>query len=85
MSKLISDLLQVVAYVGGPLLLGLVFIYGIRATRRRDNSPAMREVTDRATKDIYDQNDIERERREKAAEKSGKVIDVIERKSGTTG
>lgn len=85
MSNLISDLLQIVAYVGGPLLLGLVFIYGIRATRRRDRSPAMREATDRATKDIYDQSDSERERREKAAEKSDKVIDVIERKSGTTG
>ncbi|HML27958.1 MAG TPA: hypothetical protein PKE16_03800 [Hyphomicrobium sp.] len=85
MSTLISNILFVAAVIGGPILLGLLYIYGIKATRETDRIPHARDVTDRATKDLYDQSDAEREQQEKAAEHSGKLVDVIERKTGTTG
>ncbi|MBS0235282.1 MAG: hypothetical protein JSR99_17580 [Proteobacteria bacterium] len=84
MSTFISDILMVAAVVGGPILLAVLYVYGMRATRQKDRQPHSRDITDRATKDLYEKSDAERERREKAAENSKNVIDVIERKTGTS-
>jgi hypothetical protein len=85
MSALISNILFVTAVIGGPILLGLLYINGMRATREKDRTPHARDVTDRATKDLYAQSDAEREQQEKSAERSSRIVDVIERKTGTTG
>jgi hypothetical protein len=85
MTTFISDTLMVAAVVGGPVLLGLLYVYGIRATHQKDKNPHSRDVTETATRDLYEQSDDERERQEKAAAGSKKIIDVIERKTGTTG
>jgi len=75
---------MVAAVVGGPVLLAVLYVYGMRATRQKDNQPHSRDVTERATKDLYEESDAERENREAAAEGSENVIDVIERKTGTS-
>ena len=84
-SKIISDIFLVAAVVAGPVLLGLLYVYGIRATNQKDRQPHSRDATDQATKALYAQSDAERERREKEAQHSSKTVDVIERKTGTTG
>ncbi len=81
----LSNFLFIVAVIGGPVLLGLLYVYGIRGTREKDKHPHSRDATETATKTLYKESDVEREHQEKAAEGSNKVIDVIERKTGTTG
>lgn len=85
MSTLVSNILFIAAIIGGPILLGLLYVYGMRGTREKDRQPHSRDVTDLATKALYERSDAEREHREKAAAHSDKTIDVIERKTGTTG
>lgn len=85
MPTLISNVLFIAAVIGGPILLGLLYIYGMRGTREKDKHPHSRDATERATKTLYEQSDAEREHQEKAAEGSKNVIDVIKRKTGTTG
>lgn len=85
MTTFISDALLVAAVIGGPVLLGLLYVYGIRATNQKDKRPHSRDVTDAATKDIYERSETDRENKEKAAQGSNKIIDVVERKTGTTG
>lgn len=81
----LSSLLFVVAVVGGPIVLAMLYVYGMKATHDKDRSPFSREGTDRATKELYRQSEAEREHQEKAAARSDKIVDVIERKTGTTG
>ena len=79
-----SNLLMVLAVVGGPVLLGFLFYRGQRASRQRGNEPRMQEVTERGTEMVYSSAERERDKKEQAAE-SSKPIDVAERKAGLTG
>ncbi|HET6389220.1 hypothetical protein [Hyphomicrobium sp.] len=78
-----SNLLQVLAYMVGPVVLGVMIIYGISRTWK-SRSPVA-DAQDDATRDLYAEADEEREAKEKRKQKSSNPIDVIERKSGTTG
>jgi hypothetical protein len=81
MGDVMSNAMQVLAYIVGPVLLGVVIYYGIRRSgkSRRD------AVRDGATKKVYAENEIDREAQATAAQRSSKLIDRIERKTGTTG
>jgi len=85
MSQIISDAFLIAAVIGGPLLLALFYVYGMNATRQLDKHPHSRDATERATKDLYHRDEEERDRQEKSAEKSKNLVDIIERKTGTTG
>ncbi|CCB66822.1 MULTISPECIES: hypothetical protein [unclassified Hyphomicrobium] len=81
----LSNLMFVAAVIGGPIVLALLYLYGMKTTREKDRIPHSRDITDRATKELYKESEAEREHQEKAAARSDKIVDVIERKTGTTG
>ncbi|WP_414463791.1 hypothetical protein [Hyphomicrobium sp. DY-1] len=81
----LSNLIFVAAVVGGPVVLALLYLYGMKTTREKDRIPHSRDITDRATKELYNESEAEREHQEKAAARSDKIVDVIERKTGTSG
>ncbi len=78
-----SNLLAVLAYIVGPIVLGVMIVYGISRTWKRRGPVA--DAQDDAVRNLYAEADEEREAKEKAAAKSSNPIDIIERKSGTTG
>jgi hypothetical protein len=80
-SQFFSDWVMVLGYVVAPLGFGAFLSYGVLRTRRTKPS----EVTDRATKAVYDADERERRQKAQAAEKSSRSIDVIKRKTDTTG
>lgn len=80
-SQVFSDWMMVLGYVVAPLVFGAFLFYGVlRATRTKPS-----EATDRATKAVYDADERERRQKAQAAEKSSRPIDVIKRKTDTTG
>jgi hypothetical protein len=79
-----SDFLQVVAYIGGPIVLGALLYYGIRRSSLQKNQ-AVQDVQNRETERLYQREERERQAKAKAAERSSNPIDVIERKTDTTG
>jgi hypothetical protein len=84
MDQTIGNFFQVLAYIVGPILLGLLIYYGIRHTW--DRKPAsVQEAQDAATARMYAQSNEELARKTEAAKKSSNPIDVIERKTDTTG
>lgn len=85
MLKILSDIFLVAAVIAGPVLLAAFFIYGANATRKMDRQPQRRAATERGTQALYHENEEERKAQENAAAESGKLVDVIERKTGTTG
>lgn len=76
-----SDVMQTVAYFGGAILLGAAIAYGIMRSRAR--KPSSTQAS--ATRALYDEEERDRQGREDAARKSSRPIDVIERKTDTTG
>jgi hypothetical protein len=80
-SQFFSDWMMVLGYVVAPFVFGASLFYGVLRTRRTKPS----EVTDRATKAVYDADERERRQKAQAAEKSSRPIDVIKRKTDTTG
>jgi hypothetical protein len=76
-----SDVMQTVAYFGGAILLGAAIAYGIMRSRAR--KPSSTQAS--ATRALYDEEERDRQAREDAARKSSRPIDVIERKTDTTG
>jgi hypothetical protein len=50
---MISNVALILGVIGGPVLLGVLLYYGIRASARRDKSPAGLEATDRETERLY--------------------------------
>lgn len=83
--KNLSDLLFMFAIIGGPILLAVLYIYGANATRQLDKRPGSRDATTRATEQVYRDAEAEREQKELSAERSDRIVDEIERKTGTTG
>jgi glucose-6-phosphate-specific signal transduction histidine kinase len=84
MLETISNVFQILGYVIVPVLLGVGLYYGMRRTRDRKN-PAAQELQDRATRRLYEAEEKERQDKARAAERSSNPIDVIERKTDTTG
>lgn len=76
-----SDVMQTVAYFGGAIVLGAAIAYGIFRSRIR--KPSSTQET--ATRALYDEEESDRQRREAAASKSSRPMDVIKRKTDTTG
>ena len=83
-SQWVSNLLQVLAYMVGPVVLGAMLFYGISRSRIRRDATASKAQDD-AIRKLYSEAEAERSAKERAAEKSSKPIDVIERRSGLTG
>lgn len=48
----------------GPILLGALIFYGLYATWRRRQNPRAQQQTEAATRDLYDQLDEDRRRRQ---------------------
>ena len=72
-SQVFSDWMMVLGYVVAPLVFGAFLFYGVLRTRRTKPS----EVTDRATKAVYDADERERRQKAQAAEKSSRPIDLL--------
>ncbi|MGO4685615.1 hypothetical protein [Hyphomicrobium sp. 2TAF46] len=83
-SQWVSNLLQVLAYMVGPVVLGAMLFYGISRSRNRRDATAGKAQDD-AVRKLYSEAEAERSAKEQAAEKSSNPIDIIERKSGMTG
>lgn len=83
--KTLSDLLFTFAIIGGPILLAVLYLYGANATRQLDGRPGSRAATTRATEQIYRDAEAERKQKELSAERSDRVVDEIELRTGTTG
>jgi hypothetical protein len=84
MDQTIGNFFQVLAYIVGPILLGLFIYYGIRHTWGR--TPAsVQGAQDAGTERTYAESNEELARKTEAAKKSSNPIDVIERKTDTTG
>jgi hypothetical protein len=58
--------------------------YGIRKSWGR-KAPAIREAQEEGTQRVYDQDEEELRRKTEAAKNSSNPIDIIERKTDTTG
>lgn len=84
MLETIRNVFQILGYVIVPVFLGVGLYYGIRRTRDRKN-PTVQETQDRATRRLYEAEEKERQDKAHAAERSSNPIDVIERKTDTTG
>jgi hypothetical protein len=63
---MISNVALVLGVVVGPVLLGILLYYGIRASERRDKSPAGLEATDRETERLYNAENEDVARAEEA-------------------
>lgn len=50
--------------VVGPILLGVFIAYGVYATWRRHQNPRAEQQTEAATRELYDQLDEDRRRRQ---------------------
>ncbi len=82
-SQWVSNLLQVLAYMVGPVVLGAMLFYGISRSRNRRDAAC--KAQDDAVRKLYSEAEAERSAKEQRAEKSSNPIDIIERKSGLTG
>lgn len=82
-SQGVSNLFQVLAYIVAPIILGIMIFYGVQRTRKRQD--AVSKAQDEAVKNLYSDDEADRSAMERAAEGSSSPIDVVKRKSGTTG
>jgi hypothetical protein len=65
---MISNVALVLGVIVGPVLLGVLLYYGIKATEKRDNSPAAaREITERGTERLYNAENEDFARSEEAS------------------
>jgi hypothetical protein len=64
----IGNIFQVLAYIVGPVVLGLLIIYGITRSRTR-KSPAAQRNQDDAVRKVYSDAEAERRDKERAAQK----------------
>jgi hypothetical protein len=84
MDQSIGNVFQVLGYIIGPILLGLAMYYGIQKSWGR-KAPAIRDVQEKGTQRVYAEGDEELKHKTEAAKNSSNPIDVIERKTDTTG
>ena len=84
MDQTVSDLFQVLGYIGAPILLGILLYYGIRHTSARKPT-AVQRLQDEGTERVYADAEREREHKAQVAKHSSSLIDKIERKTDTTG
>ena len=84
MDQSLGNVFQVLGYIIGPIVLGLAMYYGIRKSWGR-KAPAIREAQEEGTLRVYDQDEEELRRKTEAAKNSSNPIDIIERKTDTTG
>jgi hypothetical protein len=75
---------QVLGFIVGPIVLGLFIYFGVRHTWMRKPA-AVQQLQNRGTEQVYADAERERERKAKAAQRSSDPIDVVERKTDTTG
>jgi len=86
MSELsISDMLLAFVVIGGPVLLALFYIYGMRSTGGRYENPRADVQSDRATEEVYEEEEEDLRAKQRKAATSNNPIDRIERKTGTSG
>jgi|SwirhisoilCB1_FD_contig_91_746386_length_609_multi_2_in_0_out_0_1 hypothetical protein len=84
MDQTISNIFQVLGYVVAPILLAIALYYGTQRNWGRKDTAA-REVQEKGTQRLYAQDEEELKRKAEAAKNSSNPIDVIERKTDTTG
>src|SRR5690349_14726987 len=82
-SQGVSNLFQILAYIVAPIILGIMIFYGAQRTRRRQD--AVSKAQEEAVKNLYSDDEADRSAKERAVENSSNPIDVVKRKSGTSG
>jgi hypothetical protein len=83
--KILSDILMIAAVIGGPIILAIVLFNGGRKTRQVDAQPQTRAQADDRSREIYRESESERQDQEARVARSHKPIDVLQRKTGTSG
>ena len=66
--------------VGGTVLLGVALAYGLISTQKRRNNPLAQRLTDAATREVYDEEEVARRQaagaplgREQTSQRRGKA------------
>jgi Flp pilus assembly protein TadB len=80
-----SDFLLVLSVIGAPVILGTLLFYGMTTSERRHRTAEDERLVEKATKEIYAAEERSRRARERAAETSRRPLDVVKRKTGTSG
>jgi hypothetical protein len=81
----ISDMLLAFVVIGGPVLLAVFYVYGQRFTRGRYENPRAEVQSDRATREVYAEEEADLRAKQWKAAASNTPIDRIERNTGTSG
>jgi hypothetical protein len=84
MLETIGNAFLILGYIALPVFLGAALYYGIRRTLDRKNPP-VQETQNRTTERLYEAEEKERQDKARSAEHSSNPIDIIERKTDTTG
>jgi hypothetical protein len=84
MDQTVGNFFQVLGYIVGPILLAIFMYYGIRRTWGR-KPPAVKQIQDKGTETVYAESNTELAHKAEAAKNSSNPIDIIERKTDTTG
>ncbi len=85
MNGYLDDFLLVLSVIGAPIILGTLLFYGMTISERRKRDAYDEQVLDRATKAVYAAEERARRVKERAVENSRRPLDVIKRKTGTSG
>jgi hypothetical protein len=84
-SGYLDDFLLVLSVIGAPIILGTLLFYGMTISERRKRDARDEQLLNRETKRVYAEEERERRVRERAVENSKRPLDVIKRKTGTSG
>ncbi len=85
MNGYLDDFLLVLSVIGAPIILGTLLFYGMTISERRKRDAYDEQVLDRATKAVYAAEERARRVKERAVDNSRRPLDVIKRKTGTSG
>jgi hypothetical protein len=81
----LRDFLLLLSVIGAPIILGLLLFYGMTISERRRHNAENGRLAADATRSVYAAEERKRRAREKAVEASRRPLDVIKRKTGTSG
>ncbi len=85
MSEYLDDFLLVLSVIGAPIILGTLLFYGMMISERRNRDARDEERLNNATKGVYAAEERTRRVRERPVENSKRPLDIIKRKTGTSG
>lgn len=85
MSGYLDDFLLVLSVIGAPIILGTLLFYGMTISERSKRDARDEQLLNSETKRVYAEEERERRIRERTVENSRRPLDVIKRKTGTSG